>query len=123
MAPFVLPNIMIIAESANMTDFEVLILPELVPLMAVQDPIQVRIVFILSAFMGVMQCQCMTHMRSQILQIFLHNMKMLLTKSPSEHVRLCIFLFLSFSLLVSSLSLCLYLPFSFMVAFTSCCVD
>jgi SCY1-like protein 2 len=65
MIPFVLPNILLIAEDCSMVEFEQAIFPFLVPIFAVTDPVQV-------------------------LQIFLHKMSVLLTKSPpakiQEHV-------------------------------------
>jgi hypothetical protein len=42
MAPFALPSALKIGQQCNMVEFETEVLPGLVPLMAVTDPIQVR---------------------------------------------------------------------------------
>lgn len=59
MVPFALPNILLIADGCSMIEFENVILPEIVPLMAITEPIQV-------------------------LHIFLQKMELLLTKTPTE---------------------------------------
>jgi len=42
MVPFVLPNMMLIAEKASDTDFSKHIFPAFVPLFRITDPVQVR---------------------------------------------------------------------------------
>ena len=65
MIPFVLSNILLISEKLSIQEFELTVFPSLVPIFKIQEPIQ-------------------------ILQIFLHKMSVLLTKSPQsqleEHV-------------------------------------
>ena len=62
MIPFVLPNVLLIAEDCTTQEFIDLILPELKPVFKIQDPIQVVI-------------------------IFLQKMDILLAKTPKDDVR------------------------------------
>lgn len=62
MIPFVLPNVLLIAEEATKAEFCKLILPALRPVFSLQEPIQ-------------------------ILLIFLQKMELLLTKTPAEDIR------------------------------------
>jgi len=62
MIPFVLPNVLLIAEDCTVQEFCDLILPELKPVFKIQDPIQVVI-------------------------IFLQKMDILLAKTPKDDVR------------------------------------
>ena len=62
MVPFVLPNIMIIAEVVSIVEFESLIFESLLPLFGMVDP-------------------------PQILSIFLHKFGLLLTKAPAAKVK------------------------------------
>ena len=61
MVPFVLPNILLIADGLSIQQFETLLFESLVPVFKLQEPIQ-------------------------ILQIFLHKMEILLTKSPQARL-------------------------------------
>ncbi|CAD7092835.1 unnamed protein product [Hermetia illucens] len=45
MVPFVLPNVLLIAENCNKDDFVEQILPSLKPVMKIQDPIQILLIF------------------------------------------------------------------------------
>ena len=62
MIPFVLPNVLLIAEDCTTQEFIDLILPELKPVFKIQDPVQVVI-------------------------IFLQKMDILLAKTPKDDVR------------------------------------
>ena len=62
MAPFVLPNILHIAEGCTIVEFEQQILPHLLPLFSVTQPVQVP-------------------------AIFLNKLAVLLEKSPAKVVR------------------------------------
>ncbi|XP_034019199.1 SCY1-like protein 2 isoform X2 [Thalassophryne amazonica] len=62
MVPFVLPNVLLIAEECTKEEYIRLILPELTPVFKQQEPIQ-------------------------ILLIFLQKMDLLLTKTPSEDIK------------------------------------
>ena len=52
MIPFVLPNVLMIAEESSIQEYATLVLPALEPLFAVQDPIQVCV------------CVCCVHLLS-----------------------------------------------------------
>ncbi|XP_061618411.1 SCY1-like protein 2 [Phyllopteryx taeniolatus] len=62
MVPFVLPNVLLIAEECTKDEYIRLILPDLSPVFQQQEPIQ-------------------------ILLIFLQKMDLLLTKTPAEHIK------------------------------------
>lgn len=62
MIPFVLPNVLLIAEKSTNEEFRALILPELIPVFKLQEPIQ-------------------------ILLIFMQKMELLLTKCNPDHIR------------------------------------
>ncbi|XP_061570186.1 SCY1-like protein 2 isoform X2 [Cololabis saira] len=65
MVPFVLPNVLLIAEECTKDEYIRLILPDLTPVFKQQEPIQ-------------------------ILLIFLQKMDLLLTKTPSEDIKNCV---------------------------------
>ncbi|XP_028672526.1 SCY1-like protein 2 isoform X2 [Erpetoichthys calabaricus] len=65
MVPFVLPNVLFIAEECTKEEYIKLILPELTPVFKQQEPIQ-------------------------ILLIFLQKMDLLLTKTPPEEIKNCV---------------------------------
>ncbi|KAK2168101.1 hypothetical protein LSH36_20g02000 [Paralvinella palmiformis] len=50
MIPFVLPNVMEIAEQCSEKEFAQHILPGLIPIFSIPDPIQVRLIWLLSAY-------------------------------------------------------------------------
>lgn len=62
MVPFVLPNVLLIAEECTKEEYVSLILPELIPVFKLQEPVQ-------------------------ILLIFLQKMDLLLTKTPSDGIK------------------------------------
>lgn len=62
MIPFVLPNILQIAEQASEKDYTILILPELIPMFKITAPVQ-------------------------ILLIFMQNMSLLLKKTPASDIK------------------------------------
>ncbi|KPP69786.1 SCY1-like protein 2-like [Scleropages formosus] len=62
MVPFVLPNVLLIAEECTKDEYQRLILPELIPVFKQQEPVQ-------------------------ILLIFLQKMDLLLTKTPAEDIK------------------------------------
>uniref|UniRef100_A0AAQ4RJY5 Protein kinase domain-containing protein n=1 Tax=Gasterosteus aculeatus aculeatus TaxID=481459 RepID=A0AAQ4RJY5_GASAC len=66
MVPFVLPNVLLIAEECTKEEYVRLIMPDLTPVFKQQEPVQVH-----------------TH----ILLIFLQKMDLLLTKTPSEEIK------------------------------------
>eukprot|EP00041_Stephanoeca_diplocostata_P020274 m.451372 g.451372 ORF g.451372 m.451372 type:complete len:111 (-) comp21525_c0_seq9:187-519(-) len=47
MIPFVLPNIMAIAEGCSMVEFEELFFPHLVPVFVLEEPVQIMSIFLL----------------------------------------------------------------------------
>ena len=57
MIPFVLPNILQIAEQASDKEYTTLILPELIPMFKITSPVQVFTCFGLG-FMSHKHCQC-----------------------------------------------------------------
>ncbi|KAM3588163.1 uncharacterized protein V6R79_023000 [Siganus canaliculatus] len=65
MVPFVLPNVLLIAEECTKEEYIRLILPDLTPVFKQQEPIQ-------------------------ILLIFLQKMDLLLTKTPAEDIKNCV---------------------------------
>lgn len=65
MVPFVLPNVLLIAEECTKEEYVRLILPDLTPVFKQQEPIQ-------------------------ILLIFLQKMDLLLTKTPAEDIKNCV---------------------------------
>ncbi|XP_043943833.1 SCY1-like protein 2 isoform X2 [Protopterus annectens] len=65
MVPFVLPNVLLIAEECTKEEYVSLILPDLTPVFKMQEPIQ-------------------------ILLIFLQKMDLLLTKTPSDGIKNCV---------------------------------
>uniref|UniRef100_A0A3B4DDP3 Protein kinase domain-containing protein n=1 Tax=Pygocentrus nattereri TaxID=42514 RepID=A0A3B4DDP3_PYGNA len=65
MVPFVLPNVLLIAEECTKEEYVRLILPDLTPVFKQQEPIQ-------------------------ILLIFLQKMDLLLTKTPPEDIKNCV---------------------------------
>lgn len=66
MVPFVLPNVLLIAEECTKEEFAKLILPDLGPVFKQQEPIQAS---------------------NMILLIFLQKMDLLLTKTPSDEIK------------------------------------
>uniref|UniRef100_A0A8C4QAB1 SCY1-like protein 2 n=1 Tax=Eptatretus burgeri TaxID=7764 RepID=A0A8C4QAB1_EPTBU len=62
MVPFVLPNVLLISEECSRVEYTHLVLPELIPIFKLQEPIQV-------------------------LLIFLQKMDLLLTKTPAEDIK------------------------------------
>nr|XP_015815503.2 SCY1-like protein 2 isoform X1 [Nothobranchius furzeri] len=66
MVPFVLPNVLLIAEDCTKEEYVRLILPDLTPVFKQQEPIQAS---------------------NMILLIFLQKMDLLLTKTPSEDIK------------------------------------
>lgn len=64
MIPFVLPNIMAIAEGCSMVEFEELFFPHLEPVFALEDPVQ-------------------------IMSIFLLKFEVLLTRTPKSKLQVC----------------------------------
>ncbi|KAA8580232.1 hypothetical protein FQN60_005767 [Etheostoma spectabile] len=66
MVPFVLPNVLLIAEECTKEEYIRLILPDLTPVFKQQEPIQAS---------------------NMILLIFLQKMDLLLTKTPSEDIK------------------------------------
>ncbi|KAK3517854.1 hypothetical protein QTP70_021010 [Hemibagrus guttatus] len=74
MVPFVLPNVLLIAEECTKEEYMRLILPDLTPVFKQEEPIQI--------LQGV--CKLMT---STILLIFLQKMDLLLTKTPPEAIK------------------------------------
>uniref|UniRef100_A0A8C9QZR0 SCY1 like pseudokinase 2 n=1 Tax=Scleropages formosus TaxID=113540 RepID=A0A8C9QZR0_SCLFO len=66
MVPFVLPNVLLIAEECTKDEYQRLILPELIPVFKQQEPVQVPL---------------------PILLIFLQKMDLLLTKTPAEDIK------------------------------------
>uniref|UniRef100_A0A673B3D1 Protein kinase domain-containing protein n=1 Tax=Sphaeramia orbicularis TaxID=375764 RepID=A0A673B3D1_9TELE len=65
MVPFILPNVLLIAEECTKEEYVRLILPDLTPVFKQQEPIQV----------------------DKILLIFLQKMDLLLTKTPAEDIK------------------------------------
>uniref|UniRef100_A0A3B3RVM9 SCY1 like pseudokinase 2 n=1 Tax=Paramormyrops kingsleyae TaxID=1676925 RepID=A0A3B3RVM9_9TELE len=65
MVPFVLPNVLLIAEECTKEEYQRLILPDLTPVFKQQEPVQ-------------------------ILLIFLQKMDLLLTKTPPEDIKNCV---------------------------------
>uniref|UniRef100_A0A8C4QBG2 SCY1-like protein 2 n=1 Tax=Eptatretus burgeri TaxID=7764 RepID=A0A8C4QBG2_EPTBU len=66
MVPFVLPNVLLISEECSRVEYTHLVLPELIPIFKLQEPIQA------------------SHM---VLLIFLQKMDLLLTKTPAEDIK------------------------------------
>ncbi|KAM9334514.1 SCY1-like protein 2 [Symphorus nematophorus] len=66
MVPFVLPNVLLIAEECTKEEYTRLILPDLTPVFKQQEPIQAS---------------------NMILLIFLQKMDLLLTKTPAEDIK------------------------------------
>ncbi|XP_033930574.1 SCY1-like protein 2 isoform X1 [Pseudochaenichthys georgianus] len=66
MVPFVLPNVLLIAEQCTKEEYVRLIMPDLTPVFKQQEPIQAS---------------------NMILLIFLQKMDLLLTKTPSEEIK------------------------------------
>ncbi|XP_031169225.2 SCY1-like protein 2 isoform X1 [Sander lucioperca] len=66
MVPFVLPNVLLIAEECTKEEYIRLIMPELTPVFKQQEPVQAS---------------------NMILLIFLQKMDLLLTKTPSEDIK------------------------------------
>ncbi|TNN28431.1 SCY1-like protein 2 [Liparis tanakae] len=66
MVPFVLPNVLLIAEECTKEEYVRLIMPDLTPVFKQQEPIQAS---------------------NMILLIFLQKMDLLLTKTPSEDIK------------------------------------
>ncbi|XP_018603125.1 SCY1-like protein 2 isoform X2 [Scleropages formosus] len=66
MVPFVLPNVLLIAEECTKDEYQRLILPELIPVFKQQEPVQAS---------------------NMILLIFLQKMDLLLTKTPAEDIK------------------------------------
>ncbi|KAK6184566.1 hypothetical protein SNE40_007015 [Patella caerulea] len=62
MIPFVLPSILLVAEQSTEREYITLILPQLIPLFKIKDPIQVSL-------------------------IFLQNMNLLLSKTPQQDIK------------------------------------
>ncbi|KAG7225689.1 hypothetical protein INR49_012275 [Caranx melampygus] len=69
MVPFVLPNVLLIAEECTKDEYVRLILPDLTPVFKQQEPIQAS---------------------NMILLIFLQKMDLLLTKTPPEDIKNCV---------------------------------
>ncbi|XP_074554014.1 SCY1-like protein 2 [Halichoeres trimaculatus] len=69
MVPFVLPNVLLIAEECTKEEYIRLILPDLTPVFKQQEPIQAS---------------------NMILLIFLQKMDLLLTKTPAEDIKNCV---------------------------------
>uniref|UniRef100_A0A1A7Z220 SCY1-like 2 n=1 Tax=Iconisemion striatum TaxID=60296 RepID=A0A1A7Z220_9TELE len=69
MVPFVLPNVLLIAEECTKEEYVRLILPDLTPVFKQQEPIQAS---------------------NMILLIFLQKMDLLLTKTPPEDIKNCV---------------------------------
>ncbi|XP_069020908.1 SCY1-like protein 2 isoform X1 [Embiotoca jacksoni] len=66
MVPFVLPNVLLIAEECTKEEYVRLIMPDLTPVFKQQEPVQAS---------------------NMILLIFLQKMDLLLTKTPSEEIK------------------------------------
>ncbi|XP_038636122.1 SCY1-like protein 2 isoform X1 [Scyliorhinus canicula] len=66
MVPFVLPNVLLIVEECTKEEYVRLILPDLVPVFRLQEPIQAS---------------------NMVLLIFLQKMDLLLTKTPTEDIK------------------------------------
>nr|XP_023672660.1 SCY1-like protein 2 isoform X1 [Paramormyrops kingsleyae] len=69
MVPFVLPNVLLIAEECTKEEYQRLILPDLTPVFKQQEPVQAS---------------------NMILLIFLQKMDLLLTKTPPEDIKNCV---------------------------------
>ncbi|XP_005733557.1 SCY1-like protein 2 isoform X1 [Pundamilia nyererei] len=69
MVPFVLPNVLLIAEECTKDEYVRLILPDLTPVFKQQEPIQAS---------------------NMILLIFLQKMDLLLTKTPPDDIKNCV---------------------------------
>ncbi|XP_069760475.1 SCY1-like protein 2 isoform X2 [Narcine bancroftii] len=66
MVPFVLPNVLLVVEECTKEEYVKLILPDLVPVFKLQEPIQAS---------------------NMVLLIFLQKMDLLLTKTPAEDIK------------------------------------
>ncbi|XP_023584672.1 SCY1-like protein 2 [Trichechus manatus latirostris] len=95
MVPFVLPNVLLIAEECTKEEYVKLILPELGPVFKQQEPIQ-------------------------ILLIFLQKMDLLLTKTPPDEIKNSVLPMVYRALEAPSIQIQVYVSYSFLSGIYKC---